>query len=117
MAPANVRITHILYDPPAGTLEEYVRIQNAGGTAQNMTGWTLRDESAHIYTFPTFTLAPGGQVQVWTKSGANNATNLYWSSAQAVWNNGGDTAQLRNAGGTLISQCSYGGGGTSVTCP
>ena len=117
VAPANVRITHILYDPPAGTLEEYVRIQNAGGTAQNMTGWTLRDESAHIYTFPTFTLAPGGQVQVWTKSGANNATNLYWSSAQAVWNNGGDTAQLRNAGGTLISQCSYGGGGTSVTCP
>jgi len=116
-APANVRITYILYDPPSGTLEEYVRIQNLGGTAQNMTSWTLRDASAHVYTFPAFTLAVGAQVQVWTKSGTNNSTNLYWGSAQAIWNNTGDTAQLRNAGGTIISECSYGGGGQGTNCP
>lgn len=117
-APANIKITHITYDPPGNDVDgEFVRIQNIGGTAASMTNWTLRDESAHIYTFPSFTLAPGAQVQVWTGSGVNNSTNLFWNSSQAIWNNAGDTAFLRNAGGALISQCSYAGGGQSVNCP
>jgi competence protein ComEC len=116
-APAQIKITFILYAPTNGTLEEYVRIQNLGGTAQTMTNWTLEDDANHVYTFPPFTLGAGTQVQIWTKSGANTATNLYWGSGSAIWNNTGDTAQLRNAGGTLISQCSYSGGGTSHTCP
>ena len=117
-APAQIKITFILYAPTNGTLEEYVRIQNLGGTAQSMTNWTLRDESAHIYTFPAFTLGPGAQVQVWTKSGTNSATNLYWGSAQAIWNNAGDTAFLRNAGGAAVSTCAYPGGGSgSYNCP
>lgn len=116
-APANIEITFILYGPTNGALEEYVRIQNLGGTAQSMTNWKLEDDANHIYTFPTFSLGPGAQVQVWTKSGSNTATNLYWGSAQAIWNNSGDTATLRNAGGAIISQCSYPGGGISHTCP
>lgn len=116
-APAQIKITYILYGPTNGPLEEYVRIENLGGTAQSMTNWSLADAANHVYTFPTFALQPGGQVQVWTKAGSNNATNLYWGSAQAIWNNTGDTATLRNAGGAIISQCSYAGGGISSTCP
>jgi hypothetical protein len=26
----------------------------------DMTGWMLRDEAGHVFTFPCFTLAPGG---------------------------------------------------------
>lgn len=116
--PANVRIDYIMYDPPGDDVQnEFVRIENIGGTAANMTNWTLRDESAHVYTFPSFTLAPGAQVQVWTRSGVNNSSNLFWGSNQAIWNNAGDTAFLRNVSGTLISQCSYAGGGQSVNCP
>ncbi|MCL4867833.1 MAG: lamin tail domain-containing protein [Anaerolineae bacterium] len=116
-APAQIKITFILYGPTNGPLEEYVTIANLGGTAQTMTNWTLRDEANHVFTFPTFTLSPGAQVNVWTKSGSNTATNLYWNSAQAIWNNGGDTAFLRNAAGALISTCTYAGGGISHTCP
>lgn len=76
-----------------------------------LTGWTLSDSDSHVYNFPgAFSLAPGAAMQVWTKSGANSATNLYWGSEQGIWTNTGDTAYLRN-GGTLVNSCSYSGGG------
>jgi hypothetical protein len=105
--PANgATITSILFDPP-DTLSEYVQIQNASGVALDMTGWTLGDLANHVYTFPAFTLAAGASVKVWTNSGTNDSANLYWGSAQAIWNNTGDTAFLRNAQGVLVSQYSY----------
>ncbi|MBP8056851.1 MAG: lamin tail domain-containing protein [Chloroflexi bacterium] len=117
--PANVRIIHITYDPPGIDLDgEFVRIKNIGGTAATLTNWTLRDLAAHVYTFPAFTLPAGGEVQVWVKSGSNNATNLFWGLELAIWNNTGDTAELRNAGGTVISTCTYPGGSPGYyNCP
>lgn len=115
--PANVKIVLILYNPDGDdVLGEYVRLENQGGTAAVLTGWTLSDDSNHVYDFPGgFSLAPGASVLVWVKSGVNNASNLYWGSAQAFWNNGGDTAYLRN-GITLVDSCSYPGGGVQATC-
>lgn len=116
-APADVRLTLIMYDPPGNDLDgEYVAIRNFGGTTAVMTGWTLRDDDGRIYNFPAaFSLAPGATVQVWTKSGTNTAANLYWGSAQSIWTNTGDIAYLYN-GGSLIDSCSYAGGGSQVNC-
>lgn len=116
-APADVRITLIVYNPDGDDLAgEYVRLQNFGGTTAVLTGWTLSDNDAHVYDFPSgFSLTPGAAVQVWVKSGVNSATNLYWGSAQSYWTNTGDTAYLRN-GGTLIDSCSYPGGGVQAGC-
>lgn len=116
-APANVQITLIVYNPAGDDVAgEYVRIENKGGITVVLTGWTLSDNDSHVYNFPGgFSIAPGAAVQVWVKSGANNATNLYWGSAQAFWNNAGDTAYLRN-GGTLVDSCSYAGGGVQAGC-
>ncbi|MBE2198488.1 MAG: lamin tail domain-containing protein [Anaerolinea sp.] len=116
---ANVRIAFILYDPPGGDVDgEYVRIDNVGGTAAVLTGWTLSDESDHVFAFPAgFTLAAGAQVRVWTKVGVNTQTDLYYNSSQAIWNNTGDTATLRNNANQVVSVCSYAGGGQSYTCP
>lgn len=114
--PANVQITLIVYNPAGDDVQgEYIRLENKGGTTAVMTGWTLSDNDGHDYTFPSFSLTPGAAVQVWVKSGVNNTTNLYWGSAQAFWNNTGDTAFLRN-GGTLVDSCSYAGGGTQASC-
>jgi hypothetical protein len=99
-------IIDIYFDPP-DTLSEYVEIQNPGGSSVTMTGWTLRDIANHVYTFPAFTLGAGATVRVWTNSGSNNATNLYWGSDAAIWNNTGDTAILQNAQGTEIDRYSY----------
>lgn len=118
LPPANVKITFIEYSPPGPDEDgEFVRIKNLGGTAQTMTNWTLRDIANHVFTFPGFTLPAGGTVQVWTGTGTNNSTNLYWGSGAAIWNNTGDTATLRNNSGQVVSVCTYPGGEQNYTCP
>ena len=114
--PAVVRITHIEYNPPGDDVQgEYVRIQNQGAAAANMTNWTLWDLANHCYTFPTFWLKAGSTVRVWTKAGSNTGTDLYWGRGSAVWNNTGDTAYLRDQGGALVHSYSYGGPAPSPT--
>ncbi|HMQ29142.1 MAG TPA: lamin tail domain-containing protein [Chloroflexaceae bacterium] len=89
---------------------EYVRIANGGAEPIDMAGWTLRDfASRHTYTFPAFTLAPGTEVQVWTKAGDDDAANLYWGQRAAVWNNDGDTAVLADADGAEVATYTYEG--------
>ncbi|MBX0331544.1 DNA/RNA non-specific endonuclease [Oscillochloris sp. ZM17-4] len=105
--PASVTITFIDYAPTTGATDEYVTIRNDGGSAADMTGWTLRDQANTTYTFPSFTLAAAAEVNVWTKAGADDAGNLYWGRTQAVWNNTGDAASLRDAGGVEVSSYSY----------
>ena len=86
---------------------EYVRIENQGGTVQDMTDWTLEDQASHVFIFPSFTLGAGATVRVWTKSGTDDSTNLYWGSGSAIWNNTGDTAYLRDEVGSLVDSYSY----------
>ncbi len=104
----NVRITHIEYNPPGSDVEgEYVLIRNFTGSVVNMTGWTLRDQAGHVFTFPPFPLNPDASVRIWTKSGTNTAQDLYWGRSTAVWNNDGDIAYLRDSSGVLIHTYSY----------
>lgn len=72
-----------------------------------MMNWTLRDIANHVFTFPTFSLAPNATVRVWTKSGTNTSTDLYWGSGAAIWNNTGDTAYLRDSVGTPVDTYTY----------
>lgn len=111
MTTTGVAITYIEYDPPGRDVDgEYVMITNSTDAAINMVGWTLSDgDSKHIYHFPAYTLAPGTKVKLWTKRGKNNATNLYWQSRSAIWNNDGDTGTLKDAAGATISVYTYTG--------
>lgn len=61
-----------------------MRIQNFGGSAEDMRGWTLRDEVNRVFMFPSFTLGPGDTARVWTRAGPNDASNLYWESGSAI---------------------------------
>ena len=67
----------------------------------------MSDLASHVYTFPVFTLNAGASVQVWTGSGTNTSTDLYWGSGNAVWNNTGDTATLKDDTGTLVDEYTY----------
>ncbi|NJM05084.1 hypothetical protein HC891_00900 [Candidatus Gracilibacteria bacterium] len=105
-------ISYIEFDPTetSDVEGEYVRISNGSANAIDLTGWTLRDHAGkHGYTFPTFTLSPGAEVQLWTKGGSDDATNLYWNNRSAIWNNSGDTAVLSDVDGNEVARYAYEG--------
>lgn len=96
---------------------EYVVITNSSYSASyRLRGYTLRDRSGHVYTFPTFTLSPRHSVIVHTGRGINTRTSLYWGSRAYIWTNSGDAAYLRNTVGTLKDSCSWGSVSSYVYC-
>jgi hypothetical protein len=105
--PPTIRVAFIDFWP-VPELNEHVRIENFGAAPNTLTGWTLCDDDGNCFTFPGFVLNPGTLVRVWTGFGANDADDLYWNRGEPVWDNGGDTATLRNAGGGVIHTYAYG---------
>ena len=87
--------------------EEYVCFENQGGSPAAMTGWHVKDEYGHTYTFPEFTLPAGAHALLHSGSGIDSLTDLYWGRSVAVWNNGGDTVFLYNEAWDLVDEHSY----------
>lgn len=105
-----IKITHIEYDPPGDDVQgEYVKIENQGLVPAILDDWTLQDNATtpHVYTFPALTLQTGASIYVWVKDGVDDSSNLYWGSAQAIWNNDGDCAYLKDSNGTLVDTYCY----------
>ena len=122
-ATSGVVLTAIAFDPPgsdpatnAGRNLEIVTLTNTTSTSKTITGWTLRDVAAHVYTFPSLSVTAGAKVYVHTGSGTNGGGHLYWGSGSYIWNNTGDTATLRNAAGTTVDICTYGNVASPVSC-
>ena len=83
---------------------EYVVLCNRSGSPMQLGGWRLTDEGAnHSYRFPSFAIAAGARVTLYSGAGTNSAAALYWTADGAVWNNGGDCAYLYDPAGTLVS--------------
>lgn len=87
-------ISEIYANPDDGV--EFIELYNPG-PAVNLTGWTIADAANNTFTFPNFTLQPQSYVLVGIDFG--------WTT---VWNNGGDTAYLRNATGVLMEEVTFG---------
>lgn len=95
MAAATPLINEIYANPAEGDTE-FLEIHNPG-PAVNMTGWTLHDAANNTFTFPQFTLQTNSYVVI--------GLDYAW---QTVWNNGGDTATLRDANGTIVDEVTFG---------
>ncbi len=106
-----VFIVDIEYAPETHPLDEYVLIRNQTGSYIPLAGWTLRDDSQNVYTFPTYTLISWASVKVWTKAGITDPENLYWGRKEPVWNDYGDCAYLRDDERTLMDSECYGNRG------
>jgi hypothetical protein len=109
-----IKIYKIYYNSPGSDTRtntslnaEYVVLKNMTSTTRSITGWTVRDASAHVYTFGSLSIPAGKTVVLHTGKGTNSSTQRYWGSGNYVWNNDKDTAYLRNSAGTLIHSCSY----------
>jgi len=114
---SDVKLVQIVYNPDGDDVAgEYVEIRN-DGSAQDMSGWSLADEAGAKYNFPAgYNLQASASVKVWTKAGTNTTTDLYWGNNRAIWNNDGDTADLKDDADALIDSCTYTGGGVAATC-
>jgi hypothetical protein len=94
--------------------DEYITIRNAGPTSQVLTGWRIVSVvGTQTFYFPSgFTLTVGATVRVHSGPGApvsNPPTDLRWTTAY-IWNNDGDKAELRDAGGNFVDSRCYGSG-------
>jgi len=88
--------------------DEYVVFENTAGSTLALGGWTVSDEAGHTYEFPDgFTLGPGELVTLYTGSGTDDPTAVYWGQTGAVWNNGGDTVTVRDGNGTVVFRDEY----------
>jgi hypothetical protein len=96
------------YNPLGPDLDgEYVLIENQTAGEQDMSGWTLSDGNWNTYFFPVgFVLSGEASVRVWTKSGTDTATDLYWGRGDAVWGSQ-DKAYLRDNMATVVSSLSW----------
>ncbi len=85
----NISITGVI---GAGTVgDERVIIQNTGTDKILLTGWTLADNKGLTYNFPhspELTLYPGASLQVHTKAGTDEPSDVYWSRTEPVWSSG-----------------------------
>lgn len=112
LSEAHVTIQDIVYDAPGPDPEnpngEWVIIANDGLSTADLTGYTIKDEANHIYTFPEIRLKQWGVVKLYSGQGTDTDTALHWGlENDSVWNNGGDTAYLRDAEGRLVDSYGY----------
>jgi micrococcal nuclease len=108
-----LRIAEINFDAPGRDEEnpggEWVEIRNDGNAEVQLAGATLSDEANTRYTFPSYTLVPGGSLRLHSGSGRDGQGRLYWGGDRAVWNNGGDAGILRDAEGLFVDVYRYEG--------
>jgi len=108
----DVQITRIFYDGlvPRVESDEYVEITNIGTAAVDLNGWVLKDisEGYPSFTFPSYVLAPGQSIRVYTNEIHPEYGGFSFGSGKAVWNNSSpDTAALFNAQDIEVSRRSY----------
>lgn len=107
-----VRITHIRYqgEVKRTQADEYAELTNTGTATATLDGWTLNaGDDGQDYTFPTGTrLRPGATLRVYTDEIHPESGGHSFASKSAIWNDKGDTAELRAADGTLVASYGYG---------
>ena len=110
-----VTITRVEYDPPGrdreNPSEEWVEVTNQGTQPADLSNWILRDEtSTHRYRFTQGeVIEPGESLRIRSGCGEDRRLDRYWCADDALWSNGGDTAILQTAAGTVVSRLRYDG--------
>ena len=108
----NVQITYIFYDGlvPRVESDEYVEITNLEDQPQELTGCILTDisEGYPSFIFPSYILAPGKSIRVYTNEYHPEWGGFSFEYSQAIWNNSEpDVAVLYDNQGKEISRKSY----------
>lgn len=87
-----VRISAVQF--PGQRTREFVSILNEGDQI-DMTGWTIVAPNGETYVFKTFVLFRDSFISLYTTTGADSPTNLFWNQREAMWKKG-DIVTLKN---------------------
>jgi hypothetical protein len=79
---------------------EVIVLSRQGNGVLELTGWQIKDENKHGYTFPKLLLNQDGGVQVFTRAGADSVIELHWGLEEPVWNSG-ELVSLFDTAGNL----------------
>ncbi len=109
---SDIQITCIFYDGLVSRVEsdEYVEITNLGDQPQDLARWVLMDisEGYPSFTFPSYILAPGKSVRVYTNEYHPEWGGFSFEYGRAIWNNSEpDIAVLYDSQGIEVSRKSY----------
>jgi hypothetical protein len=123
-AAGSVEFTRIQYNSPgkdtgsnSSLNGEWVRLTNRTSKTIDLKGWTVRDATAHVFTFTSnYKVLAGQSVTVYTGKGTAATGRRYWGRTGYVWNNGGDSATLRTGAGKTIDSCRWGNGSGVTAC-
>jgi LysM repeat protein len=79
----------------AGDLDsERVMLKRKGPGELSLAGWELRgEEGGKSFVFPDLILYQGGEVAVYSRTGSQTVTSLYWDLEAPIWQSG-ETAVL-----------------------
>jgi hypothetical protein len=90
--------------------DEFVEIVNRGTAPADISGWVLgADDAGQDYRFPPGTiLQPGQRIKVYTNEVHPESGGFNYGIKRPIWNDKGDTAKLRDTGGTVVSEYAYG---------
>jgi len=87
----DIQITYIFYDGLVFRVEsdEYVEITNLGDQPQDLAGWMPKDisEGHPSFTFPSYILASGKSIRVYTNEYHPEWGGFSFEYSQAIWNN------------------------------
>jgi hypothetical protein len=108
----DVAIIDAQFDAPGDDRDnlngEWVQIKNLEDSEVDMSGWRLCDHGENFtYHFGEFELLSGATVKVFSGSGTDCQTELYWCSGRCIWDNDGDTAYLFTVDDVCVSEFSY----------
>jgi len=109
---AQVFINEVLANEPGSDVNgEFVELVNSGGTAADLSGWTVSDSTGVRHTFASGTTLPaGGAIVVFgaavgIPSGVTNAVGA--STGTLGLGNSGDTVTVKNAAGVTVNTTTY----------
>ncbi|MFB6478800.1 lamin tail domain-containing protein [Streptomyces virginiae] len=87
---------------------EWVEITNTTRDAINLRGWTLRDSDGNRDRFDNVRIGARATIRIHTGSGRDTRTDLFQERRDYVWDNGSDTATLRDDRGRTVDTESWG---------
>jgi hypothetical protein len=86
---------------------EYVRFVNDGDAPLDLDGYEVYDAVDNDYTFGAVTVDPGATITLYTGSGTDTDSEVYWGRGGGVWNNGGDTVFVDDPDGNTVVEHDY----------